>query len=150
MNDRKLKDNLIAKRLTFFGRPLSAGQKVSVGLCVSVANKKKVRVHLRGACRGEAQAKTGPQSSSPRASSQSIFSGCRPTTAKLRRWPIRMACLSLKMRPNHSAPKSREKKHALSAILPAPRFFRPNPWAAMATAACVSPMMSGWLRLWGL
>jgi hypothetical protein len=34
---------IIAKRLTGFGRPLSGGQKVSVGLCGSVANKKSQR-----------------------------------------------------------------------------------------------------------
>jgi hypothetical protein len=31
--------NVIAKRLTFFGRPSSGGQKVSVSPCGSVANK---------------------------------------------------------------------------------------------------------------
>ena len=40
MDDRKLQINVIAKRLTVFVRPMSAEQKVSVGLCESVANSR--------------------------------------------------------------------------------------------------------------
>ena len=38
----------IAKRLTFFGRPTSDGQKVSVSLCGSVAKEKKDSVSPSG------------------------------------------------------------------------------------------------------
>jgi hypothetical protein len=37
MDDRKLKVDVVAKRLTVFPLPLSAEEKVSVGLCGSVA-----------------------------------------------------------------------------------------------------------------
>jgi hypothetical protein len=42
MDDRKLKVDVIAKRLTVFPLPLSAEEKVSVCLCVSVAKENPV------------------------------------------------------------------------------------------------------------
>jgi hypothetical protein len=39
-NRRRLQVDIIAQQLTFWGRPLSGGQKVSVSQCGSVAKKK--------------------------------------------------------------------------------------------------------------